>query len=309
LNVYAASRATSNKSAAEALGIEEEDILLHNFHANDVVLCPKFILFKDRVEEAVVLAIRGTSSFRDAVTDVVMEENRFLDGFAHQGILEGSLHILDLAKEAINKALTSLPQYKLLLTGHSLGGGAAQLVYLKLKMADDINCVPTGTEISCLALAPPPVFRPLQAIPDDVRERISIFILNNDLVPRLSLANLALLVKKLRKIDDLKIPLRSMVAIIADKVSSHEEAFLKQIKEILPQVAQDEFAFLQHPGQIIHLRDNKNKIKLHRAESATFASSLLFLENMLNDHKGKSYEKALNAIQQTSEEHVASDFT
>ena len=35
-----------------------------------------------------------------------------LDGFAHQGILEGSLHILDLAKEAINKALTSLPQYK-----------------------------------------------------------------------------------------------------------------------------------------------------------------------------------------------------
>ena len=33
---------------------------------------------------------------------------------------------------------------QLLLTGHSLGGGAAQLVYLKLKMADDINCVPTG---------------------------------------------------------------------------------------------------------------------------------------------------------------------
>ena len=32
----------------KALGIEEEDILLHNFHANDVVLCPKFILFKGR---------------------------------------------------------------------------------------------------------------------------------------------------------------------------------------------------------------------------------------------------------------------
>ena len=43
-----------------------------------------------------------------------------LDGFAHQGILEGSLHILDLAKEAINKALTSLPQYKVALMRFSM---------------------------------------------------------------------------------------------------------------------------------------------------------------------------------------------
>ena len=39
---------------------------------------------------AVVLTIRGTFSLADAIADIVCDEDPFLDGFAHRGILNGA---------------------------------------------------------------------------------------------------------------------------------------------------------------------------------------------------------------------------
>ena len=60
----------------------------------------------------------------------------------------------------INELLSSHGGYNLLITGHSLGGGTAELVAMALK--DDpysAMFIPPDTDIKCVALAPPPVFR------------------------------------------------------------------------------------------------------------------------------------------------------
>jgi hypothetical protein len=36
------------------------------------------------------LTIRGTFSMADAISDIVCDEDPFLDGFAHRGILNGA---------------------------------------------------------------------------------------------------------------------------------------------------------------------------------------------------------------------------
>jgi hypothetical protein len=43
-----------------------------------------------RKSNAVVLTIRGTLSLSDAISDIVCDEEPFLDGFAHRGILSGA---------------------------------------------------------------------------------------------------------------------------------------------------------------------------------------------------------------------------
>jgi len=296
VKVYAASSESTNEAIAETMKVNKDDILFTYFEDQEGILCPQFMIFKDNIEETIVLAIRGTSSFRDLVTDIVMEEEAFLGGFAHRGILEGSLHILRIAQDEIKKALTSNPQYKkLVVTGHSLGAGTAELIYLQLKLGE-AEYIPEGTEIHCLALAPPPVFRPGKDLPEEMQNNIKILIFNNDLVPRLSLANLALLVVKLRQVDGLKIPTHSLISIIANRISEVEENILKTVRESLAKVEQDMFPYLHHPGKIIHIKSENEKIRLLFAESATFATSLLLLENMLTDHQGKGYQAALDSI-------------
>ena len=47
--------------------------------------CPKFVLFLDSQKEAIVLAIRGTSSETDVIIDLMCDDMDFLDGYAHKG--------------------------------------------------------------------------------------------------------------------------------------------------------------------------------------------------------------------------------
>ena len=46
---------------------------------------------------------------------------------------------------------------RVVVTGHSLGAGAAELITMRL--LGDSSLLPTSTRVECVALAPPPVFR------------------------------------------------------------------------------------------------------------------------------------------------------
>ena len=76
-------------------------------------------MFLHHASESVVLAVRGTGSFKDVVTDVMADEVMlrmlgsnmmipkvpFLGGFAHRGIVDGAGRILDRAGQEIADAL------------------------------------------------------------------------------------------------------------------------------------------------------------------------------------------------------------
>ena len=85
---------------------------------------PHFMIFIDESTKSIVLAIRGTSSIKDAVINAVASETKFLNGYAHKGILESSQKILYQSSQALKKAFEKYPGYRFVITGHSLGGGA-----------------------------------------------------------------------------------------------------------------------------------------------------------------------------------------
>ena len=67
--------------------------------------CPKFMIFTDESSKSVVLAVRGTYSLADVIVDIICDEEEFLDGYAHRGILKGANRIMkesgDILKEAL----------------------------------------------------------------------------------------------------------------------------------------------------------------------------------------------------------------
>ena len=91
--------------------------------------------------------------------DIICDQVPFLDGYAHRGILSGANRIMTEGKETLKKAFEDHPDYRLVLTGHSLGAGTAILIslgFLNNIYADDF---PNVKEVKCVALAPPPVYR------------------------------------------------------------------------------------------------------------------------------------------------------
>ena len=80
-----------------------------------------------------VLAIRGTFSLADVIVDVICDEEKYLDGYAHRGILKGSQKIMKEAQGTLELAFQTHPDHKLVITGHSLGAGTAVLITMKIK--------------------------------------------------------------------------------------------------------------------------------------------------------------------------------
>ena len=91
--------------------------------------------------------------------DIICDQVPYLDGFAHRGILSGANRIMTEGKETLKKAFEQHPDYRLVLTGHSLGAGTAILISLGFLNNIYANDFPNVKEVKCIALAPPPVYR------------------------------------------------------------------------------------------------------------------------------------------------------
>ena len=101
---------TMGVSAGEVLAVELRD-------DEGEGVCPKFVLLVDYSARALVLTVRGTSSLRDALLDMVCEDAPFLAGFAHAGILTGARKVWSLVGDAVISACKQHPEYELLVTG------------------------------------------------------------------------------------------------------------------------------------------------------------------------------------------------
>ena len=222
LDIYDAAWAGTREKQAKVFGLSSADDVLYTWFTDDYDAdhCPKFAVLVDRENERVVLAIRGTQSLNDAIIDAICDEEPFLDGFAHKGILRGAKRVLSLGLPVVKEALKANPGYKLLVTGHSLGAGTSELVTLELMLGSE-HSLPRGTEVECVALAPPPIYRPAdqnKALPKRVREGIDIYINGQDCVPRMSLATLMKVISMARAVDEIE-----MTAL--EQVSERQRSF------------------------------------------------------------------------------------
>ena len=102
------------------------------------------------------ILIKANVLFKIFTVDLVSEDEEFLDGFAHRGMLRGAKRIMAESLTKLQSAIDEHPGYRLVITGHSLGAGTAILITMGLlNNFWDLRFA----QLKCVALAPPPVFR------------------------------------------------------------------------------------------------------------------------------------------------------
>ena len=288
----------STNSAARSLGVSSEDLLIEHFTDDgDGGHCPKFLLFLDHQTSSLVLAIRGTFSVKDAILDAVAEDVPFLNGMTHKGILSGARLILSKVSERLTEVLgqPEFSNYSLVVTGHSLGAGTAELITLELLTSNLLG----GREVRCVALAPPPVFRSEHSLPAKISSAIQIYVNKNDLVPRLSLASVAKLLATVTEVDSLGLSLAEQLAVLRDRDTSEVRRNLRTLREIIRTDGQSSPDFPEHPGTVYHIRRSKTDEKKHlvfRSKSKAFSRKIVLTENMITDHCSVGYAEAILSL-------------
>lgn len=168
------------------LRIEKDDIKFITPPGGDSRLLRHFVAV-DRDAKAVVLSIRGTFSVSGAVIDIKGFTKQFCSGLAHRGIAEQTENLLNHNEtmEAVKTALHENKGYELIITGHSLGAGAACLMNIKIHHDEELP----GISVRCFGFASPPVFVKPTESHQKVNQAISrcvCFINENDCIPFLS---------------------------------------------------------------------------------------------------------------------------
>lgn len=155
-----------------------------------------FVAVDDK-EGAVVLALKGTATLEGALKDLRLVY-RDVDFWGqryqvHGGMLDSALGLVEFPElvASVKKELKANPGYKLVVLGHSLGGGVAGLVapLLAAEPARDGRFVTNGKTIpgrviECYG------FEPAASIDEELRQKTKTMtyslVNQNDIVPALS---------------------------------------------------------------------------------------------------------------------------
>ncbi|XP_072916246.1 diacylglycerol lipase-beta [Hemitrygon akajei] len=185
------------QSILQTTGLQSRDFIHISLH-NKIYEIPFFVAL-DHKKETVVVAVRGTLSLEDALTDLCTDcETVNVSGvtgesLAHKGILQAATYIYKklMNNGILSEAFAVAPEYKLVVTGHSLGAGAAAVLAILLHAS-----FPT---LRCYAFSPPGGLLS-KALADYSRGFVLSVVLGRDLIPRLSLPNIEDLKKRILRI-------------------------------------------------------------------------------------------------------------
>jgi pimeloyl-ACP methyl ester carboxylesterase len=185
--------ASSLESLLKHTRIAPEDVLEVNWKSEP--FSPGHYVAYDRELRSVVVSIRGTWGVKDSVTDLVAFGMPFafagVEGFVHEGVYRCAAK----KAEALEKLLVASAQSdRVLVTGHSLGGGVATVLALLLAQKHP------EWDIVCFAFAPAASLTRQLAEAPAVRAIVHSFVFRDDLVPRLSYGSLELLKRTIQKL-------------------------------------------------------------------------------------------------------------
>eukprot|EP00658_Telonema_sp_P-2_P033853 TRINITY_DN24763_c0_g1_i2.p1 TRINITY_DN24763_c0_g1~~TRINITY_DN24763_c0_g1_i2.p1 ORF type:complete len:272 (-),score=54.86 TRINITY_DN24763_c0_g1_i2:50-865(-) len=173
----------NNMAVMEVLALPRNDLKYSRL--SNKVLEPSYGLIQDRQAKGLVLAFRGSLTDADFLSDAYGAAVPFCGGVAH----EGMAHMARMASEdadlmgEIRRIMAKRPEYRLYITGHSLGAALAMLFTILVrheKLLDDA-VLATRTHTFCFAPAPS-VTIPLA---DKYDSSITSFVAGDDVVCRL----------------------------------------------------------------------------------------------------------------------------
>ncbi|XP_068422228.1 diacylglycerol lipase-beta isoform X2 [Eschrichtius robustus] len=157
-------------SILQTTGLQYRDFIHVSFH--DKVYELPFLVALDHRKESVVVAVRGTMSLQDILTDLSAESEP-----------------LDLECEV--QDCWAHKEYRLVIVGHSLGAGAAALLTIMLRTP--------YPQVRCYAFSPP---RGLlsKSLCEYSKTFIVSLVLGKDVIPRLSVTNLEDLKRRILRV-------------------------------------------------------------------------------------------------------------
>ena len=145
-------------------------------------------------DQRAVLAVRGTKSFADALTNVLAAHMPFGqelvsegEALAHSGFVHSARAVLDNMQPQIDRVLAE--KRPLVITGHSLGAGTAAIIAVELAMRypELLSAEGGSPRMQCVAFACPAVAS--APLCDAVNGFITSVINCDDCIPRASVNN------------------------------------------------------------------------------------------------------------------------
>ncbi|XP_030315909.1 sn1-specific diacylglycerol lipase beta [Calypte anna] len=322
-------------SILQITGLQYRDFIHISFH-NKIYEIPFFVAL-DHKKEAIVVAVRGTLSFEDILTDLSADcedltlEDVLENGFVHKGITQAANYIYrKLINEGIlNKAFTIASEYKLVIVGHSLGAGTAAILAVMLR-----NSFPT---LRCYAFSPPGGLLS-KSLADYTKHFIISVIVGKDLVARLSMPNMEDLKRRIVRIvancnrpkyqillrgcwyevfggdpDDFPTELdgRNQDALnqpllAEESLMVHRSPSYNALEDESHPHSPPQYPHLYLPGKIIHIVEESSSKRLWSSDTKytarwsneTVFSSILISPKMVTDHMPDVVLKALNSLSQ-----------
>ena len=181
---------------------------------------PKHWLAAHAPSRSLVLAVRGTLSMEDVLSDTNAAPVAFARGRAHEGMARGADSVYARTRDIIARELAVRPGWGLTVTGHSLGAATAILFTIRLMHERELAATAAaadadadaaegggaagplaGTPIRCIAFASPPTFAPLSALPRGCAAAIVNFVHREDMVSRLSIDSIGDVLRVLGKLS------------------------------------------------------------------------------------------------------------
>ncbi|KAL8105381.1 hypothetical protein AgCh_029252 [Apium graveolens] len=177
----------------ESAGYTQEDVLLREPKAG--ILRPAFTILCDKNLKCFLLVIRGTHSIKDTLTAAtgavvpfhhsVLHDggiSNLILGYAHCGMVAAARWIAKLSIPFLLRALSSFPDYKVKIVGHSLGGGTASLLTYILREQKEFSST------NCITFAPAACMT--WELAESGKHFIATIINGSDLVPTFSTASI-----------------------------------------------------------------------------------------------------------------------
>jgi hypothetical protein len=173
-------------------------ILAGPFEATDVL--PAFLVGHDINLNAIVVAVRGSQGWSEALISLQAVPVAVAGGTAHAGMLSAADALVARLRAGAGSALPPLatllsnavPGTSLVLTGHSLGAAVAALAALRLQTA-------TTSPTTAVTFCAPPCVSP--AVARSMRAYVTSAVHGDDAVPRMHLHAIRRLRAELSTVD------------------------------------------------------------------------------------------------------------
>lgn len=185
----------SNKKAVQCLtGVRSKDIVAMENKSD--FYRPGYFITVDHATRSIIVTVRGTTRLQDCITGITCtntplvlraENGGIIHGVVHEGFYHSAGYLNSSILPKVVDTMKEFPEYDIITTGHSMGGACAALMTLLWTQLPEFNG--KHHQLRSISFGSPGVVSFNLANSSFVKSKVHAYVLENDIVPRLSLAS------------------------------------------------------------------------------------------------------------------------